>query len=30
MERTLQIMDEVLPLIGGVDPPCDAQGFSTS
>ena len=23
MERTLEIMDEILPLIGGVDVPCD-------
>jgi hypothetical protein len=30
MERTLQIMDEVLPVIGGVDPPCDAEGTPTS
>ena len=30
MERTLEIMDEVLPIIGGVDPPCDARGVATS
>ena len=30
MERTLQIMDEVLPVIGGVDPPCDAEGVATT
>jgi hypothetical protein len=26
MERTIEIMDELLPVIGGVDPPCDALG----
>jgi len=30
MERTLEIMDEVLPLIGGADPPCDDLGAATS
>jgi hypothetical protein len=30
MERTLEIMDEILPIIGGVDPPCDELGASTS
>jgi hypothetical protein len=30
MERTLQVMDEVLPVIGGADPPCDAEGLPTS
>ena len=26
MERTLEIMDEVLPVIGGVEIPCDELG----
>jgi hypothetical protein len=26
MERTLEILDEVLPIFGGVEPPCDARG----
>ena len=30
MERSLEIMDEILPLIGGVDPPCDELGVATS
>ena len=30
MERTLEIMDEILPIIGGVDPPCDELGVATS